>query len=69
MLENVELNSSSYRRKVDALLTAGAANLGCSKYSASLGHLGTSLDRTSYDKDALVLKFSRCDPSTGPRIC
>ena len=44
MLENVELNSSSYRRKVDALLTAGAANLGCSKYSASLGHLGTSLD-------------------------
>ena len=43
MLENVELNSSSYRRKVDALLTAGAANLGCSKYSASLGHLGTYL--------------------------
>ena len=69
MLENVELNSSSYRRKVDALLTAGAANLGCSKYSASLGHLGTSLDRTSYDYDALVINFSRCDPSTGSRIC
>ena len=40
MLENTELNGTTYRRKVDALLTAGAANIGCSKYSVALGHLG-----------------------------
>ena len=44
MLENTELNGTTYRRKVDALLTAGAANIGCSKYSVALGHLGTVLD-------------------------
>ena len=43
MLENVELNSNTYRRKVDALLTAGSANLGSSKYSAALGHLDAAL--------------------------
>ena len=43
MLENTELNGTTYRRKVDALLTAGAANIGCSKYSVALGHLGNTL--------------------------
>ena len=40
MLETDEMSATSYRHKIDALLTAGAANLGCSKYSTALGHLG-----------------------------
>ena len=42
MLETDEMSATSYRHKIDALLTAGAANLGCSKYSTALGHLGRS---------------------------
>lgn len=60
MLENVELNSSSYRRKVDALLTAGAANLGCSKYSASLGHLDATLRLAHVYADKIVEALACC---------
>ena len=53
MLENVELSGATYRRKVDALLTAGAANIGCSKYSVALGHLGKS-KTVIFDLDSLL---------------
>ena len=44
MLENVELNSNTYRRKVDALLTAGAATarvVTLQSHSACLVHDAT----------------------------
>jgi len=64
MLENVELNSNTYRRKVDALLTAGAANLGSSKYSTALGHLDAALRLAHVYADKVVEALACCNLSS-----
>jgi len=60
MLETDEMSATSYRHKIDALLTAGAANLGCSKYSTALGHLDAVLRMAHIYADKITEALACC---------
>ncbi|CBY36151.1 unnamed protein product [Oikopleura dioica] len=60
MLENIDLNAVNYRFKVDALLTAGGANIGCSRYSIALGHLDAALRLSHMYSDKVTEALTCC---------